>query len=119
MFPCQVQGWRLKLTNPPHRPRPNHPAGQVHLEGAFLPGIQLPGPGGGSILEEGVIVLEKLLILLRIQTGINQVETSTVFLLILLRFLLTQGLETLEFLDPVGKQNTGLCWEMARCLKEM
>lgn len=22
MFPCQVQGWRLKLTNPPHRPRP-------------------------------------------------------------------------------------------------
>lgn len=85
---------------------PQHPA--TLTPGAFLPGIDLPSPGGNCILEEGVVVLEKLLILLRIHTGINQAEPSTVFLFILLSFLYTHGLKALDFLFPVGKQNTRL-----------
>jgi hypothetical protein len=57
------------------------------LEEASLPCIQLPGSGSNGVLEEGAVVLEKLVILLQIQTRVDEPEAPTVFLLIFLCFL--------------------------------
>lgn len=77
-------------------------------EEAFLPGIQFPGSGRNGFLEEGAVVLEKLLILLQVQTGVDESEPATVFLLVFLCFLQPRCLETLDFLHSVGKENPGL-----------
>lgn len=98
-----IPGWSPRSQAPPNGPQ--HPPTSPR---AFLPGIYLPSPGGNSILEEGVVILEKLVILLRIQSRINQTEPPTVFLLVLLHFLQPNGPEAFDFLYPVVEQNTGL-----------